>query len=42
MFEDIENARSFWADLCEKGGNGNKDAVDRKKIEVPQDQTLNY
>ena len=42
MFEDIEKVRSFWADLCEKSGNGNKDAVDRKEIEVPQDQTLNY
>lgn len=42
MFEDIEKVLSFWADLCEKSGNGNKDAVDRKEIEVPQDQTLNY
>ena len=35
MFEDIERVRSFWADLCEKSGNGNKDAVHRKEIEVP-------
>lgn len=42
MFEDIEKVRSFLADLWEKSGNGNKDAVDRKEIEVPQDQTLNY
>ena len=41
MFEDIEKVRSFSAELCEKSGNGNKDATNRKEIEVSQDQTLN-